>query len=77
MLYLDEREVRDMLVRRAIEDAARIVEWYLSHYSASIFTQPEPGQHGETVDACSAAALREVLPHIAEDIRQLKYRAGE
>jgi hypothetical protein len=66
-----DRVEADRMMSIALEDAARVVEWYLSHYSASVFVQPEPGQHGKTVDACSAAALREVLPHIADDIRKL------
>ncbi len=57
--------------RLAIESAAQIVEQWLSRYPADVFIQPEPGQRGKTVDACSAAALRAVLPNIAADIRRL------
>jgi hypothetical protein len=53
------------------EASAQVVDRYLAAYSIKAFTEPEPGQHGETVDACSARALRCVLPHIAEDIRRL------
>lgn len=58
----------------AIEACAKIVENYLVAYPESIFHQPLQGQHGETIDACSAAALRAVLPHIIEDIRKLHKR---
>lgn len=57
--------------RSGAESAAQVVESYLAAYPADVFKQPPAGQHGETVDACSAAALRAVLPSIAEDIRRL------
>lgn len=56
---------------RALELAAQIVDRYLAAYPENIFIPPVPGQHGKTVDACSAAALRAVLPNIARDIREL------
>ena len=57
--------------RSGVESAAQVVEKYLASYHEGVFTQPQPGQHGKTVDACSAAALRAVLPSIIEDIRRL------
>lgn len=55
-----------------IERCARIVDEYLAAYPKDIFIEPLPGQHGQTVDACSARALRGILPNIARDIRALK-----
>ena len=54
-----------------VRDAAKIVEQYLQSYPTSVFPEPPQGQHGITIDACSASALRAVLPNIIEDIRKL------
>jgi hypothetical protein len=55
-----------------VEKAARIVDEYLKAYPPDIFIEPPLGQHGQTMDACSAAALRKILPNIATDIRKLE-----
>lgn len=55
----------------ALEEAARAVEAFARHYPPHIFREPEPGQHGATVDGCSAAAIRAVLPGIAAEVREL------
>lgn len=54
-----------------VEASAKIVDDYLSAYPVAVFSEPPAGQHGVTVDACSAAAIRAILPNIAEDIRKL------
>jgi hypothetical protein len=51
------------------EKAAKVVDEWLTHYPEDIFIPPQAGQHGKTVDACSAAALRGVLPNLAAAIR--------
>jgi len=56
----------------AIEYAAQLVTNRLSAYPLSVFPQPPYGQHGNTVDSCSAAAIRATLPGLAADIRNLK-----
>ena len=56
----------------AVEQAHQIVLSYLKAYPADIFSEAPVGQHGKTVDSCSASALRAVLPKIAEDIKRLK-----
>jgi len=35
-------------------------------YPTDIFTPPSPGEHGETVDQCSAAAMRGVVPGLTD-----------
>ena len=40
-------------------------------YPADVFMEPPRGEHGQTLDACSARALRGILPNIARDIRSL------
>ena len=61
------------IIRAAVaaekERAAQIVDHQLSHYPADVFLEPPPGEHGTTVDACSARALRAILPVVAERIR--------
>ena len=59
-----------------VEECAQIVEFYLAKYPISVFPQAPAGQHGATVDSCSASALRAVLPFIAEDIRRCRLAAG-
>ncbi len=50
------------------EEALHILRAYLAAYPESIFLPPPPGEHGRTVDGCSAAALRAVLPNIIKDV---------
>ncbi len=58
-------------VRVVIETAAQIVEGFSAFYPTDIFPEPPPGQHGDTVDACSASAIRHVLPAIADRVRSM------
>lgn len=51
------------------EACAQMVETRLEHYPTDIFTAPPPQQHGKTVDACSARAIRAILPSLANQIR--------
>ena len=51
------------------ERCAKIAAGWALHYPKDIFIEPPPGQHGETVDACSAAAIRWICPSIAAVIR--------
>ena len=71
MLTEDERVAYRAGYAAGLKEAAQVVDQYLAHYPPDIFLPPIPGQHGQTVDACSAAALREVLPHVADDIRAM------
>ncbi len=57
--------------RDGIKASIEIIEEYLKASSMDIFNSPPPGEHGETVDACSAAALRAVLPNIITDLNAL------
>lgn len=57
--------------RTGVYSAAQVVEEYLKAYPTDIFIPPPVGQHGKTVDACSAAALRAILPNIERDIKAL------
>ena len=60
------------LRNEVIEECDDIVRRYLSAYPPDIFIPPPIGEHGETVDACSASALRAILPNIIRDIDSLK-----
>lgn len=57
--------------RSGVESAVQVVEEYLRAYPESVFFPPPTGQHGNTIDACSASALRAVLPEIIADIKRL------
>lgn len=48
---------------------AKIVEAWIECYPVRVFTDPPHGQHGATVDACYAKAMRVLLPGLAADIR--------
>lgn len=54
--------------RDGLEEAARLVANAAGRYPADVFDEPLPGEHGRTVDACSARALRVVLPRLAAEI---------
>ena len=78
MAHVIERGGRDMeTIAQAIceaiaeerEACAQIVDNQLSYYPGDVFVEPPPGKHGTTVDACSARALRDILPVIAVRIR--------
>lgn len=59
------------LYKKAIEEAAKEVEEFLANYPVDVFSEPDPGKHGATVDSCSARALRVILPNVAKAIREL------
>lgn len=42
---------------------------WASHYPTDIFIEPAPGEHGQTVDACSASAIRHASNQIAAAIK--------
>lgn len=51
------------------EACAALVEERAQYYPTDVFIPPAPGEHGRTIDGCSAQAIRCVLPGIAHDIR--------
>lgn len=55
--------------RATWEAAAMIADEWLAAYPADIFIEPPAGQHGQTVDACSARAARHVAAGIGRQIR--------
>ena len=57
--------------RAGLETAAQVVESYEQAYPTDVFPEPPKGQHGISVDACSASALRHVLSNVTKDIRKL------
>ena len=65
-----------VLIATALRDAeaaqrerdARIAFEFAEHYPTDIFIEPPPGQHGQTVDACSARAIRHAVQLIGSDI---------
>ena len=64
-------ELLDETRRAALLEAAQVVREFAKHYPTDIFIEPLPGQHGRTVDACSASAIRAICPTIANDIDRL------
>ena len=56
-------------VAKERERCAGIADAWFATYPEDIFIPPPPGQHGETVDACSARAARHVARGIAAAIR--------
>lgn len=64
-------------VREALEEAVKVIHGYATAYPEDIFIPPPPGEHGKTVDACSARALRVILPNIERDVAALKEEAPD
>lgn len=58
--------------RAALLEAAQVVREFVQHYPTDIFIEPLPGQHGRTVDACSASAIRAICPVIADALDRLR-----
>ena len=54
------------------ERCAKVVEDFAKAYPTTVFLEPEEGEHGQTVDACSARAIRTVLPEVAEKVREVE-----
>jgi hypothetical protein len=52
------------------ERCAKVVEDFARAYPTTVFLEPEEGKHGQTVDACSARAIRTILPEVAGKIRE-------
>lgn len=52
------------------ERCAKVVEDFAKAYPPNVFLEPPPGEHGKTVDGCSARALREILPAVADKVRE-------
>jgi hypothetical protein len=82
MLGVIPKPRRDITVRLAearregAEAAADVLRNAMMAYPESIFTPPPPGKHGDTVDACSAAAIRGVLPALIDAIEKLPLEAS-
>ena len=51
------------------DGAVGLVDEWSQQYPEEIFIPPPAGEHGVTVDACSARALRVVLPAVAKALR--------
>ena len=70
--FVDDIIEHDQQTRRAaLLEAAQVVREFVQHYPTDIFIEPLPGQHGRTVDACSASAIRAICPTIANAIDRL------
>ena len=54
-----------------VRAASKLVREWAANYPVNIFPKPPQGQHGATVDACSAETLRVMLPIIADAIDEL------
>ena len=64
------RRVAEATRKKTAERCAGMLEEQATHYPEKIFREPPPGEHGKTVDGCSARALRTALPEIAKAIRE-------
>ena len=62
--------------QEALREAARVVREFVKHYPTDIFIEPLPGQHGKTVDGCSASAIRAICPTIANELDRLASEGG-
>ena len=71
-LYASVNDLADLLREdraRTLAEVRLVVEEVMEdRWPADVFTPPPPGQHGGTVDACSAAALRAVVPKLRDEI---------
>ena len=70
---IDAKLLNDRLtVAEAVREACAAVldEWY-GYYPTDVFTETPPGEHGETVDACSASMARHVTKYIAAELRAI------
>lgn len=68
-----ETLVRDCVAQAVTEErerTAKLVEAWAGHYPADIWIEPSRGEHGKTVDGCSARAIRSICPKIADAIRK-------
>ena len=54
---------------RAMPDVIALLEERLGRYPVDVFPEPPPGEHGATVDACSARAIRFVLRSLIDDLK--------
>ena len=57
-----DREVAEKVNAHWLE----VFEGWLAAYPESVFTPPPPGEHGKTVDGCSAAMGRHVFKRLIE-----------
>jgi hypothetical protein len=46
-----------------------LIRTWKGFYRTSVFKEPPAGQHGRTVDGCSARAIRTVLKEILKDLK--------
>lgn len=46
-----------------------LIRTWKSYYPTRVFKEPPAGKHGETVDGCSARAIRMVLRGILKDLK--------
>lgn len=52
-------------------EVLRILRAYLAAYPQTVFREPPDGCHCQTVDGCSARALRAVLPEIMKEVEEI------
>ena len=63
------RQARAAGRRMGLTEAASTVLNQLRFYPVDVFPTPPRGKHGKTVDSCSAAALRAMLPNLARTLQ--------
>lgn len=72
---LKKPDLRDVLFDNAgmlegMERAAEIIAAHALKYPMDVFTEPPPGEHGKSVDGCSARAIRYCCKVLREAIRE-------
>lgn len=59
-------------IHEALEEAEKVASEWAANYPEDIFIPPPPGEHGRTVDACSARAERHASKEIIAAIAALR-----
>ena len=67
-----ENNIKLLRVARATEEFYVILERWSRAYPTDVFPEPPAGQHGKTVDACSASMGRHVTKKLLEDFGDVK-----
>ena len=55
----------------AFEKSAAVLDAYKSAYTTDLFPEPPKGEHGKTIDSCSARMSRVMADGVQKEICQL------
>ena len=69
-------QVNVLVAQARRDERKRCADWLDEivkvRYPTSVYPAPYPGEHGTSVDSCGAAALRNIIPELAYEIRALE-----